>query len=216
MTLRIQAYSDFICPFCFLAKAPLEEAIRDKDVEIEWMPFELRPNPAPPIDPWQDPSKLKGWESYITPTAQKWGIDMKLPRVSPHPYTGLAFEGFHYASEQGKGNEYINKVFRAFFQDEQDIGSTEVLTKLAAEIGLDEAEFREALATRRYKQAQELALQHAYDEAGITAVPTFIIGDERLQGAVGKEVIEQVIERQLAQGKSGATDGLSCKLDESC
>ena len=216
MTLKIRAYSDFICPFCFLAKAPLEEAIRDKDVEIEWMPFELRPSPAPPIDPWQDPSKLKGWESYITPTAQKWGVDMKLPRLSPHPYTGLAFQGFHYASEQRKGNEYITRVFQAFFQEGQDIGSPDVLAKLAADIGLDETDCKEALVTGRYEEAQKAALEHAYEEAGIAAVPTFIIGDERLQGAVGKEVIEQVIERQLTSSKSSLAGGLSCKVDESC
>ncbi|WP_079911253.1 DsbA family protein [Paenibacillus sp. 32352] len=216
MTLKIQAYSDFICPFCFLAKGPLDEAVKGKEVEVEWMPFELRPSPAPPIDPWQDPSKLKGWESFIIPTAQQWGVDMKLPRVSPHPYTGLAFEGYHYASEQGKGNDYIAKVFQAFFQEEQDIGSVDVLSRLASQIGLDEEEFREALGSRRYQQAQERALRHAYEEAGITAVPTYIIGDERLQGAVSKEVLEQVIARQLANKSSGFSGGLQCKSDESC
>ena len=40
----MKVYSDFICPFCF-SKGPLDEVAKEKDVEIEWMPFELRPSP---------------------------------------------------------------------------------------------------------------------------------------------------------------------------
>ena len=50
MTVKMKVYSDFICPFCFLAKGPLDEVVKEKDVEIEWMPFELRPSPYSKID----------------------------------------------------------------------------------------------------------------------------------------------------------------------
>ena len=39
MTVKIKVYSDYVCPFCLLAKKPLEEAIEGRDVEIEWMPY---------------------------------------------------------------------------------------------------------------------------------------------------------------------------------
>ena len=45
MSIKIRVYSDCVCPFCDLAEIPLQEAIRGKDVEVEWMPFELRPYP---------------------------------------------------------------------------------------------------------------------------------------------------------------------------
>lgn len=45
MTVHIKVYSDYVCPFCFVGKAAFEEAIKGKDVEVEWMPFELRPSP---------------------------------------------------------------------------------------------------------------------------------------------------------------------------
>lgn len=215
MTLQIKVYSDFVCPFCFLAKAPFEEAIKGKDVEVEWMPFELRPSPAPKLDPWNDPSKLQGWKSYITPTADKLGVDMKLPRVSPHPYTGVAFEGYHYAKEQGKGNEYMNRVFKAFFQEEQNIGEIEVLTKIAGELGLDEQAFRDALQTGTYKETQQRALQHAYEEARITGVPTFVIGDERVQGVASKEMFEKVLSQQIGNSAS-VPEGLQCDIDGNC
>ncbi len=72
-----------------------------------------------------------------------------------------------------------------------------MLTKLAEEAGLDGVAFKEALETRAYRHVQQEALRHAYEEAGITAVPTFIIGDERIPGAAGKETFEQIIEREL-------------------
>ena len=51
MPLTIKVYSDYVCPFCFLAEFPLQEAIRGKDVAVEWMPFELRPEPTPTLRP---------------------------------------------------------------------------------------------------------------------------------------------------------------------
>lgn len=131
MTVKIKAYSDFICPFCYLGKGPLDEIVKEKDVEVEWMPFELRPAPYPKIDPWNEPDKLSSWDAFILPTAEKLGLDMRLPRVSPHPYTYVAFEGYQFAKEHGKGNAYMNRVFAAFFREEQNIEDIDVLTKLA-------------------------------------------------------------------------------------
>ncbi len=141
MSLNIKVYFDFVCPFCFLAEESLSGAIKGKDVNIQWMPFELRPEPSPRIDPWNDPSKLNAWNNFIEPIANKLGIDMKLPKLSPHPYTNLAFEGYHYASGHRKGDEYIKRVFKGFFQEELDIGKIEILANLSEEIGLNKEEF---------------------------------------------------------------------------
>lgn len=214
MTIKIKVYSDYICPFCFLAKTPFEKAIEGKDVEVEWLPFELRPSPAEQIDPWQDPMKLAGWENYITPMAKKWGVDMKLPHVSPHPYTHLAFEGLHFAKEHGKAKPYNDRVYTAFFQEEQNIGEIDVLTKIAGEVGLDEAAFEEVLVTRKYGNAQRSALQHAYEEAQITAVPTFIIGEERLQGAADQAAFERALNKELQKDESAK--GMQCDINGYC
>ncbi len=216
MTVKIKVYSDFICPFCFLGKGPLDEIVREKDVEVEWMPFELRPSPYPKIDPWQDPAKLSSWDSYILPVAKKLGIDMRLPRVSPHPYTNLAFEGYHFAKEHGKGNEYHHKVFSAFFQEEQNIEDIEVLTNIAGEAGLSKESFKEALVSRKYREAQQEALKHAYDEAEISAVPTFVIGEEVIQGLASKERLAQVIDKELEKNKANDLEGMQCNMDGYC
>jgi predicted DsbA family dithiol-disulfide isomerase len=160
------------------------------------MPFELRPIPNPTLEPEGDYLK-NAWADSIYPMAERMGVKMVLPKVSPQPHTHLAFEGFQYAKEQGKGNEYNHRMFTAFFQEEQDIGDVGVLTTLAGEIGLDKDEFREALESRKYKETHLQVLQHAYDEAQITAVPTFMIGKRVLRGLYDKESLEQVIEEEM-------------------
>ena len=212
--MKIKVYSDYVCPFCYLAKHTFEEAIKGKDVEVEWMPYELRPEPQEKLDPINDPSKLILWEKYINPAIDKLNINMKLPNVSPHPYTRLAFEGYHYAKKNGKAKEYNDRVFKAFFQEDKNIGEISVLKKLAKDIGLDEEKFEKELLIGTYKEVQNQMLNHAYNEVNISAVPTFIIGDKVIRGFNSKEDFEAIIEGEL-KVKSGE-DELLCNLDGIC
>lgn len=141
---------------------------------------------------------------------------MSLPRVSPHPYTHFAFEGYQFAKEHGLENAFHHRVFTAFFQEEQNIEEIDVLTKLAGEVGLSEAEFKEALITRKYKEKHQKAIQHAYDEANIMAVPTVMIGDEVIQGLASKEMLERVIDKEIQKGKTNSFDGMRCTTDGYC
>src|SRR4051812_17848494 len=129
------------------------------------------------------------------------GVPIQLPPVSPQPHTHLAFEGFQYAREHGKGNDYNHRVLEAFFVEGQDIGNIDVLTKLAGGVGLDQKEFGEALRTRRYREAHQQALRHAYQEAGISGVPAYSIGENCLEGLQSKEMLGTAIEE--AMGRQG-------------
>ncbi|MFC5591441.1 DsbA family protein [Sporosarcina soli] len=212
MTLKIKVYSDYVCPFCFLAEQPLEQAIKGKDVEVEWMPFELRPYPNETLKP-EGHYLQSTWKQSVYPMAERMGIDIVLPCVSPQPYTHLAFEGYQYAKEQGKGNDYNDRMLRAFFQEEQDIGDIGTLTKLAGEIGLDEKEFRDALETRKYKEVHQQALKHAYEEAKITSVPTFVIGETKVAGMHSKETFEQLIDDEMKRQTPDIAEGMMCGID---
>jgi protein-disulfide isomerase len=57
-------------------------------------------------------------------------------------------------------------------------------------------EFEEALRTRKYREAHQQALRHAYEEAGVTGVPMFVIGSEVLTGSQDRETLEAVIEEE--------------------
>ncbi len=162
------------------------------------MPFELRPEPHPTLRPEGDYLQ-RAWQQSVYPIALRMGVPIKLPTVSPQPHTHLAFEGFQYAKEHGKGNDYNHRVLRAFFVESQDIGDIGVLTKLAGDVGLDEKEFEEALWTRKYRDAHQWALRHAYQEAGVTGVPMFVIGEQVLTGLQSRERLEAVIEVEMAR-----------------
>lgn len=122
MTIKIKVYSDYVCPFCFLAEKPLKEAIKGKDVEVEWMPFELRPYPNETLKPEGDYLQST-WKQSVYPLAERMGIAIVLPSISPQPYTHLAFEGYQYAKEKGKGNEYNDRMLRAFFKKNKILGT---------------------------------------------------------------------------------------------
>jgi predicted DsbA family dithiol-disulfide isomerase len=162
------------------------------------MPFELRPEPHPTLKPEGDYLK-RAWSERVYPIAQRMGVPINLPKVSPQPHTHLAFEGYHYAREHGKGNEYNHRVLTAFFMEGQDIGDIDVLTRLAGEVGLEEKEFEAALRTRKYREAHLRALRHAYEEAGVTGVPMFMIGSQVLIGLQDRKTLEAVIEGELAR-----------------
>ncbi|MFD8587959.1 DsbA family protein [Streptomyces sp. NPDC059637] len=178
--VRIRIWSDYVCPFCMLAEGPLEEAAEGLDVEIEWKPFELRPHPRPTLRP-EDDYLPAVWERAVYPMARRMGVDITLPTVSPQPYTRLAFEGYQYAEERGKGTEYTRRMLRAFFQEDLDIGRADVLTRLAEEIGLDGSGFRRALDEGTYADRHREALREAAAHR-IRSVPTIIVGDTRLEG----------------------------------
>jgi predicted DsbA family dithiol-disulfide isomerase len=191
MTVKIKVFSDYVCPYCFLAEIPLAAASAQQDVEVEWLPFELRPEPQPTLKPEEDYLQTV-WRRSVYPMASKMSVEIKLPSISPQPYSHLAFEGYQYAKEQGKANEYNDRVLRAFFQEEQNIGESEVLTKLAEAIGLNGAEFKAALETRKYKTVHQQALEYAR-KLEIHSVPTFMIGDRVFSGVLSQESLEQAI-----------------------
>src|SRR5581483_5298074 len=106
------------------------------------------------------------------------------------------FEGYQFAKEHGKGNEYNHRVLETFFQDGQDIGAIDVLTKLAGAVGLNQEDFEQVLRTRKYREAHQRALRHAYEEAGVTGVPMFVIGRQVLTGLQDRATLEAVMEQE--------------------
>ena len=159
------------------------------------MPFELRPHPAPTLRP--EGSYLQtAWQNSVYPLAERMVVAIRLPSVSPQPYTRLAFEGLEFAKDHGAADEYNSGVMRAFFQQSQDIGDPEVLTRIASEAGLQPDAFRSALDQRIYADRVARLLRHANEEVQVTGVPLFVIGNQRLSGVQSKAALESVIERE--------------------
>ncbi|WP_017730628.1 DsbA family oxidoreductase [Nafulsella turpanensis] len=193
--MKIKIYSDYVCPFCYLGEQQLKEVLAEEPglkVETEWMPFELRPFPTPTLKP-EDEYLPRVWESSVYPMAEDIGVKIKLPTISPQPYTHLAFEGYQFAKEQGKGEAYTHRLFEAFFKEDKDIGDMEVLSELAREVGLEPQAYRQAVESRKYKEQHRQALQEA-QRNGIRAVPTFQIGNRLYQGVIPKAQLRRILQ----------------------
>lgn len=197
-TLAVEVYSDYVCPYCFLAEGPLKAAAERLagQAVIEWRPFELRPHPTPTLKPEGDYLQ-KAWSSSVYPMAEALGVKIVLPKVSPQPYTRLAFEGALFAAAEGAGGAYNHRMFTAFFQEERDIGDPAVLAELAEEIGLDRAAFADALERRTYQEPCARLLRHAYETLGVSSVPTIVIGRRAIAGLVPQERLEAMIAAEL-------------------
>lgn len=210
--VKITIFSDYVCPFCMLAEGPLEEATKDLKVDIEWKPFELRAHPTPTLRP-EDEYLPAIWARAVYPLARRVGVDITLPTVSPQPYTHLAFEGYQFAAEHGLGTEYTHRMFRAFFQEDQDLGKPEVLQALAEEIGLDGAAYRAALDNRTYRDKHQDALREAQAHR-IQTVPTFLIGDTRIEGVPNAVQLRKAILDTQAQ--QPVISGAACNINGDC
>jgi predicted DsbA family dithiol-disulfide isomerase len=167
------------------------------------MPFELRPEPTPTLRADSDYLE-KAWKNSVYPMAERFGVEMRLPNVSPQPHTRLAHEGMLFARQHGgddKANAYNDAIFQAFFVDSKDIGNVDVLTGIAEDIGLDGAEFRKALESGQYTDVHHYLLQHATREMRVEAVPTIVIGNQVLRGLYPQEVIGAMLNEELAKEK---------------
>lgn len=196
----IKIYFDFTCPYCFFAEQILNRITEEmgSEIEVEWMPYELRPYPAPTLKPEGEYLK-RVWEHQVLPMAKQLGIRIELPDISPQPYTKLAFEGFQFAKERKQEKGYVDKVFKLFFQQGQDIGNVLVLTEAATDAGLDAVDFRIAMDEHWYEEKHQQALLHAYKEMDIKAVPSFLIGNKFIPGLVREEGLLKIIEKQIIE-----------------
>jgi len=124
--------------------------------------------------------------------AERMRADRAARRV-PQPYSRLAFEAQQYAAEQGLGQRWTERMFRAFVVEQRDIGSLDVLADVATHLGLDATGLRSALTSGQYAEAHHKALVRAR-ELDITAVPTFLVDDRRLEGVPTAEGLRRLID----------------------
>ena len=177
---EIIIYSDYVCPFCLIAEKIVEEVIKEKDIKIQWKPFELRPYPTPTLK--VDDEYLPSiWEKSVYPMAKKYNIPIKLPSISPQPRTTKAFEAFIFAQKHNLGDEFSAAVLSAFFQKDMDIGDFDVLSNIGAKLGLDKEALKKSLENDEFKEDHKKALEQT-QKNNITVVPTIIIGEDRCEG----------------------------------
>lgn len=182
--VRIDLFSDVICPWCFIGKRRLEKAIAarpDQTVDIQWRAFQL--NPDMPRDgmlrqhyveaKFGGPERAQQIYANIAEAGRTVGLDFAFEKIGRTPNTVKAHRMIYWATHQGLADPLVENLFRAYFFDGRDIGSVDVLTEVAAETGLDGAVAGEYLASEDGLNEVAAETRYAY-ENGITGVPCFI------------------------------------------
>jgi predicted DsbA family dithiol-disulfide isomerase len=164
----------------------------DRDVEVVWRAFELRPEPVPALDPQGDYLR-RVWSASVYPLAESLGVTMKLPPIQPR--TRLAHAAAHWARSQGRFDDYHREIFRAFFERGEDIGDVSILVALAFELGLDSNSLIEALEIGKFEESV-LDDERAAARFGVTGVPAFIANRRAtLAGVRPLEHLRQLVDQ---------------------
>lgn len=203
MTVTVEVFVDYVCPFCFLVEDAIAELERDRDVNVVIRPYELRPDPVPTLRP-EDDYLPRIWSSAVYPMAERLGVPIALPTVSPQPRTAMAFVVLQMAEEHGVAQEYSSAVFRAFFQQDRNIGDVDVVCDLAVSVGLDRSEVERALASIERRDRQLADQQYAIAEVGVTAVPSFRIAGRLYPGVLDADQLRRAVDAAAPLASGGA------------
>lgn len=181
--LRIDLWSDYVCPFCYLEIPVLDrlQAAFGPALEIRWRAFELRPEPVPTLDPAGDYLRTT-WARAVYSMAEERGMRLRLPPVQPR--SRRALETAEHARGEGLFDPVHRGIFRAFFEEGRDIGKMDVLLEVGEAAGVEAGFLRKALEEGRHAEAV-LDDQRLARELGIAAVPTLVLrrGEAPLEGA---------------------------------
>ena len=180
-TKDLEVFVDYVCPFCLLVEPALQKVKIMRDVNIRIRPFELRPDPVPTLKP-EDDYLPRVWKQSVYPMARRVGIDIKLPDISPQPRTEKAFTVLQLAEEAGVAEDYSAAMFRAFFQENRDIGNDEVIVDIASSVGLPADKVSQAMHDTDRIVAHRSEQELYRNSLDIPAVPSFRIGNRVTSG----------------------------------
>jgi predicted DsbA family dithiol-disulfide isomerase len=210
--MRVEIWSDIVCPFCYIGKRRYEEALaqlpyRD-EVETVYRSFELDPNAPVKADRDLHDSlaakfgisreQAKDMNDQVTEQARSVGLTYNLDQAVP-TNTFDAHRLTHLAAKHGKMVEMTERLFQAYFTEGKHIGDRQVLAELAADIGLDPAVVSEALDSSSYTD-EVRADEREAAQLGIRGVPFFVINRKyAVSGAQPTEVFIRALEKARSE-----------------
>ena len=213
--MRIDIYSDTICPWCYLGKRRFELALAARpqyEPRVVWRPFELNPDlPAEGVDRagflaarGASADKRSQDEAELKRLGEAGGINFRFDLIERMPNTRRSHLLIAHAARCGRQAEVKDRIMRGYLEEGSDIGDIEVLVRLGVEAGLGERESRSALVLRSGQDGVMAAERHAA-VIGITGVPTFVFdGQYTISGAqeVGSlaRILDQVVDFAAARG----------------
>lgn len=210
-TLTVEVWSDVVCPWCYIGKRRFEKAaevLRDEvDLEVAYRPYQLDPRaPTGATMPVEEAyaRKFGGSEAaqrainHVSTIATDEGLEFHMDRAL-RANTLLAHRLLFLAEATGHQAALKERLLRAYFCDGLDVGDSEVLAGLAGEVGMPPDKVVAFLASRDGLDEVRQMIGAA-DDAGITAVPTYVLdGRFMIPGAQDPDTFVNVIRRVLAR-----------------
>ena len=206
--LTIEVVSDVICPWCYIGKRRLEKALAllgAVRADIRWLPFQLNPDmPAGGMAraeyrsaKFGSAERAKGLDGRVAAEGRGEGIEFAFERIARTPNTVRAHQLIDLAQKQDVGAAVVDALFRAYFEEAQDVGDAAVLEAIARRCGV-----------RDWPQAADAGevarLEEDMRGLGISAVPTFIFDRQSgMSGAHPPPALAAAIRNALGKVEAG-------------
>ncbi|MBA2953560.1 DsbA family oxidoreductase [Nocardioides sp. MAH-18] len=209
--MKIEIWSDVVCPWCFVGKRRLESALAEfphrDEVEVVYRSFEL--DPSAPVHGHElstgviarkygrSEAEMRQMQQQLVDLAAVEGLDFKLFETV-HTNTVDAHRLLHLALETGGPalqRDLKEALLSAYFEQARNVGDHDVLTEAAVAAGLDEARVRAVLGSDEYADAvaRDIDQARAY---GATGVPFFVVDEKYgISGAQPKELFAQALQQ---------------------
>lgn len=207
--MKIEIWSDVMCPFCYIGKRRLEEAlaVSGMTAEIEWKSFQLDPDmeSQPGKNVYQYLAERKGisvleseaMHGNVVQMAKQAGLDYHFEKA----VVANSFDAhrlLQFAKTKGLGNEAEERIFSAYFTEGVDVADKQELARLAAEIGLDAAEAKQVLESNDFSVEVRSDIAEAA-QIGVRGVPFFVFN--RKYAVSGAQPVDAFIQTMEAAAK---------------
>lgn len=212
MNIAIDIVSDFVCPWCFIGKTRLKSALAlvlekhpDTSFQINWLPYFLSPDAPSAGEPYQafmeakfgGAKKVAEMQARVLEAGRDAGVEFDLDKILVRPSTMSAHRLVYRAQSLGHRpaeiEALVGRLFAAYFQRGEDIGSIATLADIAAECGDRKDEVVDYLLSKQ-GEPQVRSLFAKLGELGVSGVPFFIVQRHlAVSGAQTGEVLAAAI-----------------------
>jgi len=211
MKMKIEIWSDVVCPFCYLGKHKFENALAQfadrENIEVEWKSFQLNPGLVTDttISIHQYLSEIKGYpleqalkmnERFLV-SGKPLGLEYNFDKIIvANSYKAQNL--IHFAKHQGKQNEMEERLFEAYFTEGKNIDDNNILVLLATETGLNVEGLEQVLENKTYDDQVQKDIDEA-SQLGIHGVPFFVFNRQfAVNGAQDTSVFLDTLKKSYA------------------
>jgi predicted DsbA family dithiol-disulfide isomerase len=177
----VRFYYDVVCPYSYMETRVIEAAEDAGEVEVEWLPFELRPAPKPLLEVRGDHLRVD-WAQHVYRRALERGIEIHLPRYQPRSTLPLA--ACLWAGEQGRLRDFKHALYEAFFCEGLDIATDAEIARAADGADLDPAAAVAAAYSPDFV-ARIGEIRAEAEAAGVRGVPSLLTADGESHWGMG-------------------------------